>query len=460
MNQTARLTIAAGVAAVSVVAAGVVLAQDRTTTIKRVTDASPAAPGLAWSITPSDLGVEGAMFADPRTGSEYSWGVGSIHIDDTLITLAVVPDEYLGNSDAHMIGLDAHTGDKKWSTPAPGLAACSEQPLDGQLVCHRPSYGEQTGLVTFDVETGESREFDTASEIFAATVANERLYVAEGDLEGAEVTLHRGTLEDFDADWSEPIYVWAGWEDQYADQLKVGSEVGYFDLGGGFATFDAVTGRETWSTDVLDDCLTAQYRTAGDLAIASTDECGSTSGEVTGTTAFTRDGDVLASREGPAVHSLSIDQPSDISIPVVLGDAAFDRTTGEQLWQNDLLAFDYPGDEYNEPRTQGTLTAVIGDVGLLGFDGSTIGIDLRTGEQLWRTAETRSLIGTDADTVIFSSGSELGAVDVRTGSVLWTLEPSKLAPDADSSLDTFVEGSGGSYLLQSGSTVVKLEPLP
>ncbi|MGB3369263.1 MAG: hypothetical protein WBA81_01450, partial [Rhodococcus sp. (in: high G+C Gram-positive bacteria)] len=59
-----------------------------------------------------------------------------------------------------------------------------------------------------------------------------------------------------------------------------------------------------------------------------------------------------------AEHYLSIDEPTDSSVPVVLGDTAFDRTTGEELWRNDLLVFDDPGDEWNEPRTRGTLVAV------------------------------------------------------------------------------------------------------
>ncbi|WP_072806437.1 outer membrane protein assembly factor BamB family protein [Rhodococcoides yunnanense] len=455
-----QLVIAGVVAVVTVSAAAVVLAQDRTTTIKRITDASPGAPGLAWATEASASGLDGATFSDPRTGSIYPWGVGVIRVEDVLLTLAVVPDGDGPNSDAVMLGIDSDTGEVKWTSPAGDFDACSEQTLDGNLVCSVPSYGENPGLVTFDVETGQSRHFDTAPYMFAATVANERLYVAEGDLEDADVQLHRGTLDDYDADWSTSLPVSAGWEDQYADQLKVGSDVGYFDLGGDFATFHAQSGAEIWTTDILDDCLISQYRTAGDLAVGSTFDCDASSSDVTGTIAFTRDGDVLATSSSPAQHYLSIDEPTDVTVPIVLGDKAFDRTTGDELWRSGLLVLDQEADEWNEARTRGTLVAVVGDIGLLQLDERTVAIDLRSGEQRWQADEVWSTIARDGDAVLTTSGGSLIAVDVRTGEKLWSAEYSKMLPEESSSVDTYVGGGDGTFLLQSGSTLAQLAPLP
>ncbi|MGB7236217.1 MAG: PQQ-binding-like beta-propeller repeat protein [Rhodococcus sp. (in: high G+C Gram-positive bacteria)] len=458
MNSSVQRAIAGAVAVVTVSAAAVVLMQDRSTTIKRITDASPAAPGVAWVTEVSASGMDGATFSDPRTGSMYPWGPGSIRIDDMLLTLAVTPEGDGMNSDAVMVAVDAASGAVKWTSPAFELASCAEQPMDGMLVCHRPSYSEQPGLVTFDLTTGESHTIETAPEIVAATVANDRLYIAEGDLEGAQVTLHRGTLDDYDADWSTPIAVSAGWEDPYADRLLVGPEVGSFDVGGGFATFDAQTGKEIWSTDILDDCVIAQYRTAGDLAVASDFDCDATSSETTGSTASTRNGEELATYQGSAEHYLSIDEPTDSSVPVVLGDTAFDRTTGEELWRNDLLVFDDPGDEWNEPRIRGTLVAVAGDIGILRFDDNTVGIDLRTGGQLWSSAETWTLMAHDRDSVLAYGGGELVALDSHTGLRLWTAEFAKMTSDAGTSFETYVGGGDGTYVLQSGSMLVKLSP--
>lgn len=458
-SQRTTLIVAGLVAVVTVSAAAFVVAQDRATTIKRILDASPGAPGMAWTTDVSESGLDGAVFADPRTGSMFSWGAGAFRIDDTLLTLAVVPDD-LTTSTAVMMAVDAVTGAVLWTEPADDLAACADQPLDGLLVCQIPTFGEHPGLLTFDVATGESHHYESAPDIFAATVANGSVYVAEGNLEDADVVLHRVTLDDYDADWSVGLDVWAGWEDQYADQLVVGEDSGHFDLGGDFTTFDAQTGNGLWSTDILDDCLIAQYRTLGDVSVASNFDCDGDSSIVTGTTAYSSDGTVLATSSGPAIHYLSIDEPSDVSVPVVLGDGAFDRRTGEQVWRSEKLTALQPATEWTEETVRGTLVAVVGDVGVLSGDEQLSGIDLRSGEPLWTTERTGSILARDGDRLLVSGGGELNAVDVHTGEQLWSAEFSKMTPDRSTTFDTAVDAHDGTYLLQSGSTLARLEPLP
>ncbi|SNS93548.1 outer membrane protein assembly factor BamB family protein [Rhodococcoides kyotonense] len=459
MKPRTQLAIAGLVTVVSVSAATVFLAQDRTATIKRITDATPGAPGLAWALDASASGLNGATFSDPRSGSEYPWGVGAIRIDDTLFTLAVVGGGDGPNTDAVMVAVDVDSGTVRWTAPAQELATCADEPLDGALVCQRVPYLPHPGLITYDIASGESRTVPSSPDAFAITVAEDRLYTAEGNLEDADVRLHRGTLERPDADWSAPVTASGGWEDQYADRLKVDTEIGQFDIGGQFASFDAATGKEVWSTDILDDCVIAKYRSAGDLAVATEFDCAGDSSDVTATRAYTSDGDVLVSHPGPVEHYLAIDDPTDASVPVVLGDAAFDRTSGEELWRSDLLIFDDPGDEWNDPRIRGTLGAVIGEVGLLSRDGTTIGIDLNSGEELWRAPERWSIIGSDGDTVLASESGHLNALDSLSGELLWSAEYSKMIPDG-ASPDTLIEGADGSYTLMSGSTLARLIPLP
>lgn len=451
-----RLLIAGAVAAVTVTAAAVVLAQDRTTTIKRITDATADAPGVGWTVDAAATGLQGAVFADPRGGSMYSWGAGSIQIDDALYTVAVVPSDSMA-SEAVMVALDANTGDIRWTSPASELAACADVPLDGKLLCHRPSWAEEPGLVTFDLESGQSERFDSDPYMFAATVANDRLYTAEGNLEDADVRIHRGTLEDYNADWTEPLYVWAGWEDQYADQLKVVSDLGYFDLGGGFATFDAETGKEIWSTDTLDDCMTASHRTAGNLAIGVEHGCESPY-EPTATTAFATNGAVVATTSVAAESYLKFDEPADPSVPVVLGDTAFDRASGEEVWRDESLVYTQPATEWTEEALRSSLTAVIGDVGILERDDSKTGIDLRTGDTLWTSNETWSLFAHEGGTVLAQEDGNLIALDVRSGHHLWSAPLDNITPGSQP--DTFVGGESGSYLLQSGETLTRLVPLP
>lgn len=459
-NETTRLVVAAVVTTLSVGAAVAVVAQDRSTTIKKITDSSDDAPGLAWAVNAADMGLEGATFASPRTGSMYAWGLGSIVIGGTALTLAVVSSES-GNDEAVMVGIDTTDGTVLWKTPAPDLAACADEPLDGQLVCHQPTWGETPGYVTFDPATGESRNYPTDLDLFAVTVANDRVYTTSGDLEGNDVLLHRGTLENPSAEWAVPLHAWAGWEDDYATALKVGDDIGTFDVGGGFSTFDAATGRQLWKTDSLEDCLGAVGRTAGDLAIAAVQDCEGTSSESKGSVAFRLDGTVLARSDSPVVQQPSLDEPTDTSIPIVLGDTAFDRTTGEQLWRDDALSYDFPGDELNEPRTYATLKYVIGHVGLLQASNGTTALDLRNGEHLWQAGLNGSIIGRDGDLVLTSAGTDLSAVDVTTGETGWTASTSMMFPDDESmSFEMLVDAADGSYLVQSGTKLAMLQPLP
>ncbi|MDV8079092.1 PQQ-binding-like beta-propeller repeat protein [Rhodococcus sp. IEGM 1370] len=287
------------------------------------------------------------------------------------------------------------------------------------------------------------------------------MYTTSGDLEGNDVLLHRGTLDNPSADWTVPLHAWAGWEDDYATALKVGDDIGTFDVGGGFSTFDAAIGRQLWKTDSLEDCLGAVGRTMGDLAIASVQDCEGTSSESKGSVAFRLDGTVLARSDSPVVQQPSLDEPTDTSIPIVLGDTAFDRTTGEQLWRDDALSYDFPGDELNEPRTYATLKYVIGHVGLLQASNGTTALDLRDGEHLWQAGLNGSIIGRDNDLVLTSAGTDLSAVDVTTGETEWTASTSMMFPDDESmTFEMLVDAADGSYLVQSGSKLAMLQPLP
>jgi outer membrane protein assembly factor BamB len=459
-NGTTKLVVAAIVATLSVGAAVAVVTQDRSTTIKKITDSSENAPGLAWSVDATDMGLEGATFASPRTGSMYAWGLGSIVIGRTALTLAVVSSES-GNDEALMVGIDTTDGTVLWKTPAPDLAACADEPLDGLLVCHQPIWGETPGYVTFDPTTGESRNYPTDLDLFAVTVANNRIYTTSGNLEDDDVLLHRGTLENPSADWTAPLHAWAGWEDDYATALEVNGEIGTFDVGGDFSTFDASTGRQLWKTDSLEDCLGAVGRTAGDIAIASVQDCEGTGSQSKGSVAFRLDGTVLARTDSPVVQQPSIDEPTDTSIPIVLGQTAFDRTTGEELWHDAALSYDSPGDELNEPRTYATLTYVFGHVGLLQASNGTTALDLRNGKHLWQSDLNGSVLGRNGDLMLTTAGTDLAAVDITTGETEWTASTLMMFPDDESmSFEILVGGTNGTYLVQSGSKLAMLQPLP
>ncbi|WP_285184587.1 PQQ-binding-like beta-propeller repeat protein [Rhodococcus sp. MEB041] len=452
-----RLIVAATVAAVSVAAAVVVVTQDRTTTVKRITDASPSAPGVAWTVDAADSGLDGARFADPRAGSMYPYAAGSIRIDDHLVTIAAVVDSDGPSTEARLMSIDTGSGAVEWSVPATDLQSCADQPIDNQLVCITPSYADDPTLRTFDLATGESATHGETSDTFAMTVSDGHVYTTSGNLEDADVTLHRGTVDDLSADWTAPLQAWAGWEDQYADQLTVADGTGHFDVGGGFSTFDPETGEQIWASDVLDDCLSGSYRTLGDVSVGSRLDCDSY--EPLGGIAYSRTGEILAQSASDVSTYLIIDEPTDASVPFVLGDTAYDRTTGEKRWSSDQLIIDRPADEYNEASTYGALQSVIGDVGVLSGERSMVGLDMLTGDQLW-DAESFSPVGTDGDVMIAVRESDLVAVDLHSGDDVWTAPLENVKEGERLSPETLVGGEGGAQILQSGSEIVSLAPLP
>ena len=60
-----------------------------------------------------------------------------------------------------------------------------------------------------------------------------------------------------------------------------------------------------------------------------------------------------------------------------------------------------------------------------------------------------------------SDGTDLSAVDVTSGETVWTAQWSMMFPDdGTGSLDILVDAADGSYLLQSGSKLAMLQPLP
>ncbi|MGB3369264.1 MAG: hypothetical protein WBA81_01455 [Rhodococcus sp. (in: high G+C Gram-positive bacteria)] len=66
----------------------------------------------------------------------------------------------------------------------------------------------------------------------------------------------------------------------------------------------------------------------------------------------------------------------------------------------------------------------------------------------------------DRDSVLAYVGGELVALDSHTGLRLWTAEFAKMTSDAGTSFETYVGGGDGTYVLQSGSMLVRLSPLP
>ena len=162
-----------------------------------------------------------------------------------------------------------------------------------------------------------------------------------------------------------------------------------------------------------------------------------------------------------AAHTLAVDRPADSTIPVLLGDGAYDRTTGELRWTSPALVSTPRVDtaeSYGPNTTQGTAVAVLGDVALLrDYEGKTeAALDLRSGERLWQRHSDSygTVVVAEGDTAVLLESDVLRAENVRSGEELWVL-PLQTVIDDDSWGSTPVVAASSSRLvyLTSGTMV-------
>ncbi|CBH50416.1 PQQ-binding-like beta-propeller repeat protein [Rhodococcus hoagii] len=458
-----NLLAAAAVAVVTVTGAVVTVAQAGDDGTRKITGTNDAAPGLGWSVDAAAMyGQAFAEFRDPRTGSEFDWGSsGFIAEDDVVVSIVGVSHGGMTLTDPQMFGIDAGNGAVRWQSAADDLGGCAEAPVDGRLVCFTAPLAEDPALVGFDLRTGEVTRTPTDWMVFAIAAHDDRLYVAEGNIEDDDVRLHAGTLADPDAQWSQPFAMGSIWEDDLTQALDVAHGQGLLTLGADVAGFDLDSGRPTWTTR-LEGCSRAVPGDGG-VVVRFRTECDGY--RITGSDAIDSDGRTIVSTEGAGAQNLSFDHPADESLPLVVGDGAYDRRTGERVWTSpDLVAAREP-DEYNSDTVRGTAVAVAGDVAILRPGAQTMsGLDLRTGERLWTHDDKRfgTVAALDGPSLLTIDGDGIRAVDTGTGESLWDTPFRKIDddPDALASDGMLAAPHPGHYVYASSRTMIGLRPLP
>ncbi|WP_194818461.1 PQQ-binding-like beta-propeller repeat protein [Nocardia sp. XZ_19_385] len=454
-----NLVLAAAAAVITSAGAVLVLLQPPDTT-RKITGTADSAPGLAWSVDAAAMsGRAGAEFRDPVAGTEYDFGGGPGFVDAgaTLVTVLGVSDDNMPLRDPVLVGIDAETGAQRWQAAAPDLSGCGAAPVAGRLVC----FDADSALVGYDIDTGNITRTQTDWYIFAIATDADRVYIAEGDVESDDVRVHAGTVDDPDAHWSRAFDMGASWEDLPGDALDVSHGQGVFSLGGDLAGFDLASGRATWSADVV-GCSDATP-TNGGLIERTRSECDGNG--LTGTDLIDNTGRIIATTNSAAAHNILIDLPADETIPVLLGDSAYDRRTGTLMWTNPELLATQEADEHNVASVIGTATAIIGDVALLRDTAAhtATGLDMRTGERLWRIEATRfeTVHGGDEHAAVFSDYTGLWAIDPRTGATIWDIPFLAVndKPDAITGDGELAFQGNGRYTYASARTMIGLRPL-
>lgn len=384
-------------------------------------------PAVAWTLDAAKyLDRPFGQFSDPRGGASFGSGTpGFVDTGDTLVTLAGSPTSGYYLDDAVMIGIAPETGQVRWRSPAADIEGCGSTPVGGKLVCYASNSGGKFEIVTYDIESGTSARRSISEFVFAIATTGDTVYIVEGSPEEDDVRVHSGTVEDVSAHWTHAYDLGAAWESVYEDQvLTVTDGVGLLDIGGQIAQFAADSGAERWrSTDYRATNVT--LRAGGVLTQATTD---APSGQKTVSQELRGpDATVRASTTVPAVQRFDAGRDDDADRPVLMGDAAYDRSSGKRLWRSDdLLA--------TQGNGFGTVTAVTEHVAYLrDSDKSETGLDINSGKRLWRTTSAQQFapLTSHDDVVAGGDGEALAAFDAKRGTSLWTIPFSALDPDPE-----------------------------
>ncbi|WP_278261932.1 PQQ-binding-like beta-propeller repeat protein [Nocardia sp. AG03] len=431
--------------------------------LRKITGTVDAAPGLAWSIDAAALsGRSFAEFRSPVDATSVNLGsAGFLPVGDTLVTVVgVSTDDSVQLRDAVMYGIDAATGTTTWQAPADGLGGCAAVPLDGELLCFADATTGPSEVVGYDLSDGTVTRSPVPWQPFALAVADDHLFVAEGDVESDDVRVHSGTLADPDSRWTRSFAMGTAWEDLYGgNALDVTHGQGLLALGADLAGFDLDTGAPTWTAD-LDGCSRVTTTTPALVERIRT-RCDGY--RVSGVDLLDRTGRILATTERGAVHGLLIDEPADDTIPVLLADTAYDRRDGSVRWTNPDLVYSSP-DYKDVPTEYGTAAAVLGDLAVLAdpTTQTTSGLDLRTGETRWRVHTERQ--GTvalrDGDDILFTDALGLWSVDAHTGKTHWDIPFRAVNPDPDAFAGTTALATTGNdhLTVATGRTMIGLRP--
>lgn len=452
-----RGVILAATAAVITSAGAVVVMMQPADATRKITGTAESAPGLAWSVDAAATnGTTTAEFRDPVAGTEYDvGGPGFIDAGDTLVTVLGASNGNMPLRDPMMVGIDAETGAVRWRAPAAHLDACARTPVDGRVVCFIAPSTEPPALVGYDIASGKVTRTPTDWNIFALATTGNRVYVAEGDVESDDVRVHAGTLADPAADWTRPFAMGTTWDSVATDVLDVSHGQGLLTLGAQLAGFDLGTGAPTWTAD-LAGCSSIAVTTAALVVRIHSDCSGPTGSDI-----LDRTGRVITTTDNKGAHSLSIDQPTDDTIPVLLADGAHDRRTGNLVWTSpDLMTKPDNGNPVN-----GTATAILGDVALLEdvVAHTMTGLDMRTGHRLWQIQTKRS--GTvkawDGHVVVQSDFTGLWAIDPKTGDPAWDIPFLAVdkTPDALTGSGQLTTHDNGHYTYAATHTMIGLRPL-
>lgn len=377
-------------------------------------------------------------------------------------TVAGDPLIYLTNNDNHdgpgqLVLLNSFTGQRKWTANLDHPTSCT-QATHGQFVPCEDYAGNQSRVRYVDLHTGEVTSWLSAErKIARVTAANEAgtefLVAVEGPGRG-EVTVHRGTPTNMSSVWSATFRVENPSSNLYVDHERQTGNVGYGPNPGDSATFDVTTGRPV--PDESEPYDPNVWTWAGRIEVR-VDPIRRTFEIVDAT------GRVIARGTNPGNHTGKTRLIGEEYKSVILvGDSAYDTSSGAKLWTDSRLmsAERNPLSSINSP-----VAAIVGNTVVLEFRddfpaGSLVGIDLRTGRQLWqrdyRSAPVQRFV--DDERWVSILDGRLQSFDIRTGHEVWSVAYPGAVPSDSHDEESLYKIDGRHVVVSTEQTVSLFGP--
>ncbi|MEW2015810.1 hypothetical protein [Rhodococcus sp. NPDC076796] len=268
-----RAGVAVAVAAVSVVAAVVVVskqdvsaeqpsdsqAMTPTFSEETITTQVPSGPVLdpSWQIDAETVyGRRFAEFRSPAADLLFDSGItGAVDAGDVLVTAIGLPNPRSYSVDAiEFVAVDAEDGDVRWKKSPGSVDQCASEPVRDDIVC-LDSYSDAPSIVRIGVDDGEARRTPLPEAWFPYAIESdgESVFLLEGNPEDGESVLYGGSVDALDDMWSRPITSSAGWEGVGSELIHVSDGRGLVTLGGEATFFDPRTGTAVEGLELASD---------------------------------------------------------------------------------------------------------------------------------------------------------------------------------------------------------------
>ncbi|MCE5289878.1 MAG: PQQ-like beta-propeller repeat protein [Nocardiaceae bacterium] len=449
MRLNVALISAAACAMITVGFASAVVVERLTASppLVEIPGARPGTPGVAWTLSARDIvGNEFAVFENPATSTEYGGGSsGFIDAGKVLVTMTGLHNYRTGQFEKRqLVGVDAETGKKRWTTAVPALARCADQPAGNDIVCVTMPNDthDKPDMINVDIDDGTLTEHAIDWTVVGIAAVGGDVLTLEGNPEDGDLRLHSGTPENPSSRWTVRVKGEASWEDTFGDVLTVSDRLALVQLGGDSVGIDVQTGKEIWSRHYPDCSMGAHLLPSG-IAVRTRLDC--LTQEVSESEAIGPTGRVIATAKSAAVN-IPLLPSREADSPILMGDSAFDSVSGRKLWSNAALV--------NGP------SAVVDGVVVVVEPAQhvLVGIDLVTGKELWQSPlkDTPAFGAAYRDCALSLQTPYITATNFHTGKQCWSLNTQSIVSGQHWNSPAKIQESDAGFVLAAGGNLVSL----